>query len=280
MSQSYDPEELKRLQKMELRMFRDFIRLCEKYDIHYFVIAGTAIGAVRNHRMIPWDDDIDVGMLREDYEKFLKIAPKAFKGRYLVNGPDTPRKYYNLVPNLSIPGTRFIVDLAKDAFEIGIFMDIFVFENIPEDNKGAVKHMKKARFWRDLYILSNIDYLKQMDGRPATTKLRYLLCGGVYYGLKLLKVSPQRIYRHYRRVALQYNGKTDNYTILGDPFAKILCLRKEDIFPLKKIPFEDFEVSIVNDYDKMLRVRFGDYMQVPPVEKRVNHSPAILDLGD
>lgn len=280
MERTYDPEVLKRLQQKELEMFKDFIALCEKHDIHYFVIAGTAIGAMREQRMIPWDDDIDVGMLREDYEKFLRIAPRELKGKYLINGPDTPRKYYNLVPNMSIPGTRFIVDLARDVFDIGIFMDIFVFENIPDDEKEADRHMKKARLWRDLYILSNINYWNHMSGTGATLKVKYAVCGMIYEAMKHLRITPRRIYRHYRKVALKYYGKTEHYTILGDPFAKILCLHREDIFPLKKTKFEDFEVSIVNDCDKMLRIRFGDYMKVPPVDKRVNHCPAVLELGD
>ena len=114
---TYDPEVLDRLQIIEKTMFRDFIALCEKHDIKYFVIAGTAIGTMRDHDMIPWDDDIDVGMLRRDYEKFLKIAPKELGEKYLVNGPDTPRPYYNLIPNLTALEN---VELMKDIVDVKI----------------------------------------------------------------------------------------------------------------------------------------------------------------
>ena len=275
----YDSKTLEQLQKIEKAMFRDFIALCEKHDLQYFVIAGTAIGTMREHDMIPWDDDIDVGMLRRDYEKFLKIAPKELGKKYLVNGPDTPRPYYNLIPNLSLKGPRFVIDLAKDRFEIGIFMDIFVFENIPDDPVKAEKLIRKTQRLHDLYVLSNIDYFRFVKDVEFAKKLRYLLCGCVHRGLKVSRLTPEKIYRRYKKLALQYTGKTNTYTILGDPAARLCIIRKKDLLPLKKAMFGDIEVSIVNDCDKMLKTRFGDYMQVPPPEKRINHSPEILDFG-
>ena len=109
---SYDPKVLDQVQKIEKSMFRDFIAVCEKHNIQYFVIAGTAIGTMRDHDMIPWDDDIDVAMLRRDYEKFLRVAPKELGEKYLVNGPDTPRAYYNLIPNLNV----------KENIEVGAYL--------------------------------------------------------------------------------------------------------------------------------------------------------------
>ncbi|MBE6001226.1 MAG: LicD family protein [Sarcina sp.] len=276
---TYDAKTLAKLQEIEKQMFRDFIALCEKHGLRYFVIAGTAIGTMRDHDMIPWDDDIDVGMLREDYEKFLKAAPEELGEKYLVNGPDTPRTYYNLIPNLSLKGTRFIIDLAKDRFEIGIFMDIFVFENIPDDPEEAEKLIRKTQRLHDLYVLSNLDYFRFLKNVDPAGKLRYLLCGCVHRGLKLCRITPEKIYRRYKKQALKYTGKTNTYTILGDPAARLCVIEKKDLFPLKKAKFGDIEVSIVNDCDKMLRRRFGDYMQVPPPDKRVNHRPAILDFG-
>jgi lipopolysaccharide cholinephosphotransferase len=234
---------------------------------------------MRDHDMIPWDDDIDVAMLRRDYEKFLRVAPKELGEKYLVNGPDTPRAYYNLIPNLSLKGTRFIIDLAKGKFEIGIFMDLFVFENIPDDPAKAEKLIRKTQLLHDLYVLSNIDYFRFVKEVNASKKLRYLLCGCVHRALKIGHIKPEAIYRRYKKLATQYTGKTRTYTILGDPAARLCVIKEEDLFPLKKAAFGDIQVSIVNDCDKMLKKRFGDYMQVPPPEKRVNHCPAILDLG-
>ena len=75
MQYAYKPEELERLKKTELEVFAAFVEICEKYDLPYFLNGGTAIGAVRHQGFIPWDDDMDVAMLRDDYEKFLQVAP-------------------------------------------------------------------------------------------------------------------------------------------------------------------------------------------------------------
>jgi len=75
-SEKYKPEVLKRLHNVQLQILSDFIRACEKYELSYFAVYGTAIGAVRHGGFIPWDDDIDVGMLRRDYDKFLQIFQK------------------------------------------------------------------------------------------------------------------------------------------------------------------------------------------------------------
>lgn len=279
-TREYDADILKKLQKIELEMFKDFAELCDRNEINYFAIAGSAIGAMRHQGMIPWDDDIDIGMLREDYEKLLRIVPKQLDKKYRLNGPDSVNKYYNLVPNISKVGTRFIVDLAEGNFDIGIFMDIFVFENISNDKKEIKKQIRKTRLWRNLYVLSNINYFRFLNGESLSMKVRYMICGVIHYILKIIHGRTEWIYKNYLKHALKYNGQTDNYTILGDPFAKILCIKREDIFPLREIPFEDTKIKVPNSCEKMLTTRFGNYMELPPKDKRINHCPVILELGE
>ena len=84
----YEPEVLRKLQKAEVEILKDFDALCEKHGIDYFVCGGTAIGGVRHQGFIPWDDDIDIGMTREDYEHFLKVADSEYGDKYGVINPD------------------------------------------------------------------------------------------------------------------------------------------------------------------------------------------------
>lgn len=81
LSAPYEKTVLEKLHRVQIEILNDFIMVCEKYDLTYFAIYGTAIGAVRHHGFIPWDDDIDVGMLRKDYEKFCGIFPKRTRGK-------------------------------------------------------------------------------------------------------------------------------------------------------------------------------------------------------
>ena len=83
-SKPYEPEILAKLHKTQIEILEEFERICEKHNLEYFAIYGTAIGAVRHQGFIPWDDDIDVGMLREDYEKFLEIAKKELGEKYQI----------------------------------------------------------------------------------------------------------------------------------------------------------------------------------------------------
>ena len=87
-NRSYDPFVLDKLHRVQVQILNDFIQVCEKYDLKYFVLYGTAIGTVRHNGFIPWDDDIDVGMLREDYNKFLEIFPKEMKEHYYLLTPE------------------------------------------------------------------------------------------------------------------------------------------------------------------------------------------------
>lgn len=88
----YDPAVLQKIQQEELVVLKEFVRICNKYSINYFAVFGTAIGAVRHHGFIPWDDDMDFGMLRDDYEKFIKVAPKEFHGKFGLAGPRIARR--------------------------------------------------------------------------------------------------------------------------------------------------------------------------------------------
>ena len=92
-SQEYDSEILKKLQKTELEILKDFVKICDKYHLPYFATGGTAIGALRHQGFIPWDDDIDVCMLRKDYEKFMEVAPQEMGDRYAFMTTETEPRY-------------------------------------------------------------------------------------------------------------------------------------------------------------------------------------------
>ena len=105
----YEPETLEKLHRAEAEMFKDFADLCERNKIEYFAISGTAIGAVRHQGFIPWDDDIDVAFLREDYERFVEAMKRdrEFSRKYDLWGPECSHKYYNLQPTLMLKNYSF-----------------------------------------------------------------------------------------------------------------------------------------------------------------------------
>ena len=111
----YNQETLRKLQKTELEILKDFIKICKKYNLTYFATGGTAIGALRHQGFIPWDDDIDVCMLRKDYERFMEVAPKEMGDRYVFMDTHTEKKYPLMFGKMIKKGTSFIEDAYQQA---------------------------------------------------------------------------------------------------------------------------------------------------------------------
>lgn len=278
----YDRETLEKLQKIELEILKDFDDLCRKHGLTYFGCGGTAIGAVRHHGMIPWDDDIDVGLLRKDYEKFLRVAKKKkYREKYAVINARTMENYPLMTTRWCRKGTKFKEEALKNIEgELGVFLDIYCFDNIP-DNEILMKiHGWRSWFWGKLLILYWVDepvlYFGGSLGRAVT-----FTCKTVHNALHLMKVSPRWLYQRAKRVSGCYNGQeTKRANYLHDPKPFISIVEKKDIFPVQRMPFDGQEICEPADVDAYLSKRFGDYMTLPPEDKRHNHPPYELDLGE
>lgn len=280
--EEYDEKTLHRLQQIELEILRDFDELCTENGLSYFGCGGTAIGAVRHHGMIPWDDDIDVGLLRKDYEKFLRIArQKKWRRKYKVVNAATMENYPLMTTRWCRKGTKFKEDALKNIDgDLGIFLDIYCFDNIP-DNEVLMKiHGWRSWFWGKMLILYWLDepvlYFGGILGKAVTGT-----CKVVHKGMRVLHVSPRWLYRHAKRVSGCYNGQeTKRANYLHDPRPFISIVEKKDIFPVQRMEFSGQEICEPADVDAYLSRRFGDYMTMPPEDKRHNHPPYELDLGD
>ena len=278
----YDEKTLHRLQQIELEILRDFDELCTENGLSYFGCGGTAIGAVRHHGMIPWDDDIDVGLLRKDYEKFLRIArQKKWRRKYKVVNAATMENYPLMTTRWCKKGTKFKEDALKNIDgDLGIFLDIYCFDNIP-DNEVLMKiHGWRSWLWGKLLILYWLDepvlYFGGILGKAVTGTSKV-----IHKGMRVLHVSPRWLYRHAKRVSGCYNGQeTKRANYLHDPKPFISIVDKKDIFPVQRVEFSGQEICVPTDVDAYLSRRFGDYMTMPPEDKRHNHPPYELDLGD
>lgn len=279
----YDPEILNKLHHAELQMLKDFEDLCERNQIEYFAIAGTAIGAVRHKGFIPWDDDIDIAFLRKDYVKFVKAMgrDKVFCQKYALWGPDQKHRYYNLQPTLMLRDTVFINEnAAAGGYRPGILMDLFIYDNIPEDKRKADIIIKKCQRYKILYIIRNVNFFKLLKGKPFIQKVKNIICGFIRIGLRMLPKSDEILYQKFLKYATMYKDQSDKYTCLFDPGAHIMHIWKKKSYPTVKLPFEDTQIRLVKNYDEQLKQHMGNYMEVPPIEKRTNHSPVEIDFGD
>ena len=140
----YDSSVLKKLQATEIEIMVDLAKLCEEHQIDYFSCGGTLLGAVRHQGFIPWDDDIDLGMTREHYDKFLSIADGAYGGKYRIMSAEVNSAFPGMNVKWYRVGTSFRdKDAVATGYTAGIGIDIFCFDNVADD----VKSLRRQAFW-------------------------------------------------------------------------------------------------------------------------------------
>ncbi len=278
---TYDETTLKKLQKIELDILKEFDEICDKFNLEYFLCGGSAIGAVRHQGIIPWDDDIDVGMNRKDYDKFLEIARQNYSDKYTVVNNETNEMFPLMNTRWGLNGTTFKTKDLKDVpGEFGVFLDIFCFDNIPNDEAKMKKQGTAAWFYGKLLVLSGVPSpVLYISGWKKSIVLFVSRCA--HTAFKIFKLSPRFFYKKAKKYAVQYqNEDTDRMAYMFDPERFTSIVYKKDIYPTKKMKFESFEARVPQKIESYLTQRYGDYMTLPPEDKRHNHPPFQLNLGE
>ena len=253
-------EEMKRIQLDILQAVHEF---CSDNGIKYSLGCGSMLGMIRHKGYIPWDDDIDIYILRKDYEKLISTFPKKYKGIYeidsLDNNPKCERAFAKAYD------TRTIVDeYAVSKYKIGINIDIYPIDRVPEDEKQWYNYNRKRRFIQRLYELKYII----IDKNRCFYKNMILAIGKTI----LLPISTRSIAKYINSFAQKYN-KT-NSTMVFECVQGMLQKRpfEYSLFDnIELMPFENREFFGFKHYDKYLSNAYGNYMQLPPEEKRVSH---------
>lgn len=276
----YDDITLKRLQSIELMILNDFKRMCKKHGLQYFAFAGSGIGALRHGGFIPWDDDIDVGLLREDYEKALKYFAEEEKEKYIVMNPRFDPDYPLMTTRLMLRGTKFREHALKDVkCDLGIFLDLYAFDQEIDDEKKFKKQSYEAWFYTHLMMMRSIPF-PVLPMKGATAKLVHAITGMTYGVLSACRVSKRWLADQAEKAATRYNHlKTKKVSFFYDTLPCICWFSYDELFPLVELPFENTTVFFPKEQDRYLKDMYGDYMQLPPEEKRKNHYPYELDFG-
>ena len=281
MVRQYSEQELKGLQSVEIEICKDIHDVCKKNNIGYSIAFGSLLGAVRHKGFIPWDDDMDIVMFREDYEKFEKIFDKELGDKYYLMSPLRDSGYYGNVVKVEKKGTTFINKHSnRMKCPQGIFVDIFIYDKVPEDEKIFRKQKNKSRILAMLIFLYCSPYpeipLKGVSGVMAK-----VICFVMHYVLHVIPRGNVLLYKKFIKACKMSNDtKSDKYIIYQDVNASGTVVDRKDVEPYDMICFDGEQLNIPNNYDKVLRNYYGDYMQLPPEDKRVNHAADILDFGE
>ena len=279
----YDDFTLKRIQEVELEILKDFMDICDRHGLDYFGIAGTGIGALRHHGFIPWDDDIDVAMPRDDFEKLLPLVEKEMGDKYLIMNAERYPNYPLMTTRMTMRGTKFKEEALKNIdAPLGIFLDLYPLDKVSDNPKEARRQARDAWFWSKILILRSIPFpMLGFSGWKA--KIIHAICGLAHLVLSILHVPKTWIYKKAYEAETRSNHytKTKNLDFFCDTTPYMNLYAVKDIYPLRKLPFEDVELNFPHNLHNNLTGMYGDYMQLPPEEKRKNHYPYELEFeGD
>lgn len=260
---------LDKVHDIEVEILDEIVKICKKYNIKYFLVGGTLLGAIRHDGFIPWDDDLDIGMLREDYEKFLEVAPYELSDDYYLETRKYNKKFYLNFSKVKKNNTDFKEDFSKNLdIHKGIFVDIFPFDNIKNPNSKFTKIRGAFITYGMQTIFVKHKFMKFKDC------YRPLFC--FFYSFLplslIFKIQNCLMIKDNKKDTKYLCSFSGRYSIAHESFPK------EYAFNLIEKEFYNKKYMIFKDYDKYLRGVYGDYMKLPPLEERVNHCPVDIDF--
>lgn len=269
-------ELLYKIHNISLGILLVFDKVCRENELTYFLDSGTALGAVRHGGFIPWDDDIDVGMPRKDYERFLEIAQAQLPEEIFLQTHETDPAYERGAAKLRLKGTIFQEYNDLPYKENGFFIDIFPFDNVPH-NKFAAKIYIITLGWICRVVNSWYSRKESQSKFKRTFQLA-------------IKIVPKScidfLYKKHEKYCRKYENRETGYMTChfwGMTFidGNTYIFDKDRMLPVKEISFEGYNLKIVREPDYYLSLMYGDYMQLPPEEKRHGHHlQGTIDFGD
>lgn len=274
--EGYRKLELRELQMLQLDVMKEIHKQCVANGIEYYLIAGSLLGAIRHGGFIPWDDDIDIAMMRPHYEKFKALFSKLFDtDKYFLQSYDTDAAFQPALMRVCIKGTYVDVKSQEHLKHCkNTYIDIFPLDNVPDDVSLRVKHAKNLKRIDDV-MFAKLYRVYPTNGcamRLMKKIVSKMLC---VVPLKSLQSKRENEMRRYQDVDTEcvcstvskygYNRQIMPREIYGTPTT---------------VQFEDTQFMCPKQYLRYLSSLYGDnYMQLPPEEKRIKPQPVYIKLS-
>lgn len=256
------------IQKIELDILAFIKKICDENNLRYYLAYGSLIGAIRHKGFIPWDDDVDIMMPRKDYLKLIDLIKKENQTRFKLVSVDTD-------PNFTAPLAKVIDTRTKlvqhygliEKVELGVYIDIFLLDGVSNDYDQALKYYDEAYYlytvWQRADTKMFVPSQKKISSFVYWLKNLRFKVRGYQYWLKKLEL-------HNKRFDFD-KSKYVSVLEAGTPGADRNVWPKSYFENTIDVPFEGIMFKAPKNYDEILRREYGDYMKLPPKEKRISH---------
>lgn len=270
----YD-EKYRKIQLLELAMLKEVDRICKKHNLQYYLCGGTLLGAVRHGGFIPWDDDLDIYLPREDYDRLAKVIDEDLDSKMFYQDWFKEKGYPYNFAKIRMNGTKFVQsEISQCNMHHGVYIDIFPLDNVPDDESERLAHLKRITRLKTLLAVSYMSYKKSGKRRSVPQ------C--VLITLVRLFFSQQGIHQKLEKEMRKYN------TIKCSHFAQKTGTNAiKEVYPKKwfekavDLKFEDMKCPSPSAIDEYLTYFYGDYMTPPPKEQWCQTHPIDeLDFGE
>ncbi|MBR2714838.1 MAG: LicD family protein [Ruminococcus sp.] len=278
-------EQTRTIQKIDLVLLKEFDRVCREIGVGYFICGGTMLGYKRHGGFIPWDDDIDVGMLRADYDKFLKEGGKYLGEDFFLQTRKSDPKIPYLFSKIRLNGTSYITNYnEKRDFHKGICLDLFPFDYIPNSLNERQRFKNKVLFWSNLHN-KVINRHKEKVIYDAPAKTAYEWWARVYNEIrrKIVHLVPLKLTQKlYIKKATTYNSKAKELglTTVASFVPTYTYADVDKMIPYQDINFEGVNAMALKDIEGFLTMQYNDYMALPLMHQRVGHDLISWHIDD
>ena len=268
-------DDIKHLHSTLLILMDEIDRVCEKNKIDYTLTGGSMLGAVRHKGFIPWDDDMDIALTRENYDKLLACEKNFGEKYFLQTNKSDPNFYYGYAKSLLNETVTVEYGHENTKYKKGIFIDIFPLDNVPE--KKILRNKQK----KINYIIQKILRQKMSIKDNSSWRIRQKILAKIlkmissfFSGSRLMDIIDKNM------KIVQFENVNYITNLCGMYGYEKESANKEWFKEYEKIQFEDRKYSVIKERDKYLTKIYGDYMKLPPMEKRHTHEFQILDFGE